>query len=176
MPPNVYGVDEKKIKKDVIVPPEGGKVIRKNFEYMPGITWLEAVMYGAPQTGSDWNILDAAPYFLPKNSVRMRTSLILVNFGRRLRNEAEALEWAEPFTIGPANPRKVFALGQRYDRLDRLLDCSPLAISPLSTFPFRELPRTPCLTWNEEGHRMGLLSDPESPCEPWFWFAFENVR
>lgn len=173
---NVYGLLEEDTRKKVVVPPDRGQVRRKNFSFHPRLSWWEAVKAGAPQTRNDWNIFDLAPLYPPSFEEPRRLSLILVNFGGLLASEKVALEWSKDFRIKPANPRKIFALGKEFDRLDRLLGFTPMVISSLNRLEYRLFPRTPCLAWNENGERLGLLSDPDEPCGTHFWFAFEEDR
>lgn len=166
---------EAKEKRRYVVAPKNGQLKRKTFNFNPRLRWIERVMYGAPQTGLDWNILDVGGYFPAENGLMMRKTLILVNFGRPVSGEREVLEWAKDYRIRLPDPRKIFALGESEKRLDRLFETNPLVLSSLCRVEFRELERIPCLAWNKEGERMGLLGDPEVSCNEHFWFAFEEV-
>lgn len=154
----------------LVAAPKGGRLHVVRVPVNPAREWQDAINV-LPNTGKDWDIRKVGEHYPPQEGPVEEHEIILVNFGKTITNGQFALDWAKPFGLLPADPRKVFAVGEHKPMLHRELGFSAMVVVSLEECSFEGDRRVPLAWW--DGGRRGAVLDWF--VDDWYgnrWFAF----
>jgi len=132
-----------------IVAPKNGRVIIVTAVVDESRPWAEAVRAAGPDTGKDWDIWKVGDHYpAASGGTRRLTQVILANWKDGVADGTVPLVWSKKQRLLPATPRTVFAIGEQYPDLHRLMGVDPMAVVSLLECTFNGESRIPNVWWN----------------------------
>ena len=160
----------------LIQAPYGGRIHRIVVSVNPERSWKEAIDV-LRATDKDSNIYKVGNLYPLKEGQAKDEEILLVNFGSTTPSGEYVVDWARPGGLRglkPADPRKVFAIGEHTPLLCSDLMQDPIAVVSLASCSFEGDRLVPYVWWNQTRRHANLIRfDSAWSINCWFAFTCE---